>query len=64
MDTLRHFTCALQDKNKEDLKMPRLLHKFAATIATASGSPWAFMLAFLVRVDWAISGPTFHFSVA
>jgi low affinity Fe/Cu permease len=36
--------------------------KFAATVATASGSPWAFLLAFLVIVVWAITGPIFKFS--
>jgi low affinity Fe/Cu permease len=35
---------------------------FAATVATASGSPWAFLLAFLVIVVWAITGPIFKFS--
>jgi low affinity Fe/Cu permease len=31
-------------------------------VATASGSPWAFLLAFLVIVVWAITGPIFKFS--
>jgi low affinity Fe/Cu permease len=36
--------------------------KFAATTATATGSPWAFLLAVLVIVVWAITGPIFNFS--
>jgi len=36
--------------------------KFAVMIAAASGSPWAFLLAFLVIVVWAITGPIFNFS--
>jgi low affinity Fe/Cu permease len=39
-----------------------MFRKFAATIATASGSPWAFLLAGLVIVVWAITGPIFNFS--
>jgi low affinity Fe/Cu permease len=39
-----------------------MFRKFAATIATASGSPWAFLLAFLIIVVWAITGPIFNFS--
>jgi low affinity Fe/Cu permease len=42
--------------------MKKMFRKFAATIAMASGSPWAFLLAFLVIVVWAITGPIFNFS--
>ena len=42
--------------------MKKAFHKFAATVATASGTPWAFLLAFLVVVVWAITGPIFNFS--
>ena len=42
--------------------MKKMFRKFAATIAMASGSPWAFLLGFLVIVVWAITGPIFHFS--
>jgi low affinity Fe/Cu permease len=40
----------------------KLFRKFAATVATASGSPWTFLLAALIIVVWAISGPIFNFS--
>jgi len=56
------YVYASPEKIKEDLTVRKLFHKFAATIATASGSPWAFMLAFLVIVVWAITGPIFNFS--
>jgi hypothetical protein len=39
-----------------------MLRKFAATAATASASPLAFLLAFLVIVVWAIVRPIFTFS--
>ena len=42
--------------------MKSMFRKFAATIATSAGSPWAFLLAFLVIVVWAITGPLFNFS--
>ena len=41
-----------------------MFRKFAAMIATASGSPGTFLLAFLVIVVWAITGPIFNFSDA
>ncbi len=42
--------------------MKHVFRKFAAMVATASGSPWAFLLAFLVIVVWAVTGPIFNFS--
>jgi low affinity Fe/Cu permease len=42
--------------------MKDAFRKFAAVIATSAGSPWAFLLAFLVIVVWAIMGPIFNFS--
>ena len=42
--------------------MKDMFRKFAARVATASGSPWAFLLAFLVIVVWAVTGPIFNFS--
>jgi low affinity Fe/Cu permease len=39
-----------------------LFHKFSAAITRAVGSPWALVLAFLVILAWAVTGPIFHFS--
>jgi low affinity Fe/Cu permease len=36
--------------------------KFAGKISTLTGSPWAFSLAILVILIWAITGPIFQFS--
>ena len=36
--------------------------RFAAVIATATGHPVAFVLAFLVIVVWCVTGPLYHYS--
>ena len=36
--------------------------RFAVWTAHYSGSAWAFLLAVLVIVVWAVTGPVFHFS--
>ena len=41
--------------------MKGMFRTFAATIATSAGSPWAFLLAFLIIVVWAITGLIFNF---
>ena len=35
---------------------------FARKTSNILGSPWAFVLALLVIVVWAVTGPTFHYS--
>ncbi|MGB8342337.1 MAG: low affinity iron permease family protein [Chthoniobacterales bacterium] len=35
---------------------------FARSTSTVLGSAWAFAVALLVIVVWAVTGPTFHFS--
>ncbi len=42
--------------------MTDLFRRFAHITARAVGSVWAFFLAFLIIVVWAITGPIFHFS--
>src|SRR3954470_14618036 len=53
---------ASRGKIKEDLVMKDMFRRFAATIATSAGSPWAFLLAALIIVVWAVTGPIFNFS--
>jgi low affinity Fe/Cu permease len=36
--------------------------RFSSKISTLAGSPWAFSLAILVILVWAVTGPIFHFS--
>jgi low affinity Fe/Cu permease len=42
--------------------MKELFRKFAQTTSQAVGSSWAFLLATLVIVIWAATGPLFHYS--
>jgi len=39
-----------------------LFRKFAQVTAQAVGSSWAFMIAVIVILAWAITGPMFHYS--
>jgi len=36
--------------------------RFAHSTASAVGSPWAFLVAVIVIIAWALTGPLFHFS--
>jgi low affinity Fe/Cu permease len=42
--------------------MDNLFERVSARIATATGRPFAFIMAVAVIVVWAISGPLFHYS--
>jgi low affinity Fe/Cu permease len=42
--------------------MKHVFRRFAAGAATVTGSPWAFLLAVLVILTWAVTGPLFNFS--
>lgn len=42
--------------------MNELFHKISAKISQKMGSPWAFLLALVVIIVWAVSGPLFGFS--
>ncbi len=42
--------------------MRDFFHKFAQEVSGAVGSPWAFLLAVIVIIAWAVTGPLFHFS--
>jgi len=48
-------------KNKQN-KTAKLFDRFSSRVTKATGSPAAFMIAFLVIIVWAISGPIFKFS--
>jgi low affinity Fe/Cu permease len=39
-------------------------HGFAHRVSLAVGSPWAFLLALVTIVAWAVTGPLFRFSNA
>lgn len=42
--------------------MNDIFHKFAHQTSVIVGSPWAFMIAAITLIIWAITGPVFHFS--
>jgi low affinity Fe/Cu permease len=42
--------------------MKNLFRKFAQTTSQAVGSSWSFILAVIVIIVWAITGPMFHYS--
>ncbi len=42
--------------------MRELFRKFAQKTSQAVGSSWAFILAVLIIIVWAITGPMFHYS--
>jgi len=50
------------EENGEVFLMKHAFRRFAAIIATTTGSPWAFLLAVLIIVAWGVTGPLFHFS--
>ncbi|HEV8238327.1 MAG TPA: low affinity iron permease family protein [Thermoanaerobaculia bacterium] len=42
--------------------MKDLFRRFSRITAKAVGSVWAFFIALLIIIVWAVSGPLFHFS--
>jgi low affinity Fe/Cu permease len=42
--------------------MTDVFRRFAQLCATAVGSSWAFLVAVLVIIGWAATGPLFHYS--
>src|SRR6476469_1227155 len=42
--------------------MQQYFGRWASAVSAATGTSWAFMVAFLVIVVWAVSGPIFGFS--
>ena len=42
--------------------MNQFFENIASRVAAATGRPWAFILAFMIIVVWAITGPVFAWS--
>src|SRR5438874_988833 len=42
--------------------MNEFFRKFAHKTSTIVGSPWSFIIAVVIILVWAITGPLFHFS--
>src|SRR6187399_2320957 len=43
-------------------QQPSLFERFATKVTKATGKPMAFILAFVIIIAWAITGPIFHYS--
>lgn len=60
------LACFYNDPIKEAMKKKKSLNglfdKFACSVSKATGSSAAFIMAALVVIVWAVSGPFFHFS--
>jgi low affinity Fe/Cu permease len=50
----------MEPDRKDNAK--EFFRRFAATMANAVGSPWAFLVALVVVAAWALTGPLFGFS--
>ena len=48
--------------DKPHTTLTDVFHHFAKSLATAVGSPWAFITALAVVALWSATGPLFHYS--
>jgi len=46
----------------EEKKGLSFFERFASQVARATGSPWAFFIALITIIVWAVTGPIFHYS--
>ena len=51
-------------KNKNDKVRAGFFERFALTVTKATGSTGAFIIAFMLVLVWAVTGPFFHYSEA
>jgi low affinity Fe/Cu permease len=49
-------------KKKKPNKLHAAFENFSAKITKATGTPWAFLLAFSAIIIWGVTGPIFNFS--
>lgn len=49
-------------KKKKPNKFQTTFERFSSRITKATGTPWAFLVALLAIVIWAVTGPIFNFS--
>lgn len=48
--------------NNDNKKNYKPFDNFSTTVSKITGSSWAFIIAALLIIVWALSGPLFHFS--
>jgi low affinity Fe/Cu permease len=51
-----------QQSSNDQKKSASFFERFASKVAQATGSPWAFFIAMMAIILWAITGPVFHYS--
>ena len=51
-----------EQQSGETLTIRRMFHVFAQKTSMAVGTPWAFLIAALIVVAWAATGPMFRYS--
>lgn len=49
-------------KKKQTKGLGRLFDRFSSAVTRVTGKPVAFIIAFIIIIIWAVSGPIFHFS--
>src|SRR4249920_1380734 len=49
-------------KKKEINPLKKSFYSFSTWVTKATGSPMAFLIAFLIVIVWAVSGHFFHYS--
>jgi low affinity Fe/Cu permease len=49
-------------KKRNSKKVSKFFDRFSSSVTKITGKPVAFMLAFLIIIVWAITGPIFQFS--
>jgi len=49
-------------KSKQPKKLAKMFDRFSSVVTKVTGKPISFIVAFLVIIVWAISGPVFQFS--
>ena len=47
---------------KKKKRFKKFFNSFSTIVTKATGTPWAFIIAFLVILIWGITGPIFNFS--
>lgn len=49
-------------QRRKPSRLSRIFDRFSGKVTVITGSPWSFIIAFLVIVVWGISGPIFNYS--
>ncbi len=52
----------LSDKEKNKKGLSETFDRFSTKVTKITGSPWAFIVAFLIVIIWGITGPLFNYS--